>query len=137
MAELILKDIVKKRGIENKFYIESAATSFEEVGNPVYPPAVRKLAEYGISAKGKRALRIEKGDYERFDHIIGMEDSNISSILRIIGEDRDNKVCKLLDFAGGGNISDPWYTYDFQSTYDDILLGCNKLLEYLVQKGDI
>ena len=99
MAEFVLKDMVKKQGLEKEFYIESAATSSEEVGNPVHYGTRKKLQEVGISVDGKYARRLVKEDYEKFDYIIGMEDYNITSILKIVGEDKENKVCRLLDFS--------------------------------------
>ena len=134
MAELIFKKIIKDMGKEDKFYVESSATSYEEIGNPIYPPAVKKLSEYGISAKGKTAKHLEQSDYEKFDYIIGMEERNIRAIKRIFKTESDNKIYKLLDFAGGGDIADPWYTNDFQKTYDDILKGCAGLLNYIKNK---
>lgn len=130
MAEFVLKDMVKKRGFSEKFYIASAATSNEEIGNGVHYGTVRKLAQYGISARGKYAVRLKKSDYGDYDYLIGMDSMNIRNILRIIGSDPDNKVSKLLSFAGdGSDISDPWYTGDFDKTYDDVVRGCEGLLK--------
>ena len=129
MAEFIFKKLIKEKGLENEFYVESAATSSWEIGNPIYPPAAKKLAEHGISAKGKRARILEKTDHEKFDFIIGMEDSNIKEIKRIVRCENSDKIYKLLDFAGGGNIADPWYTNDFETAYEDISKGCAGLIE--------
>lgn len=136
MAEFIMKDIIKKNGKENDFYIESSATSSEEIfcgiGNPVYPPAKRKLAEEGISCEGKRAVKLTRDDYEKFDYLICMDDNNIRNALYILGHDKDNKLSKLLDWTGSGkNVADPWYSGDFDSAFNDILSGCEALFEKL------
>lgn len=132
MAEFILKDMVSKRGLEHEFYIASAATSREEVGNSVYYFARKKLSEHNISCEGKQAVQITRGDYERYDYILGMEDMNIRAILRIVGGDSEGKVHRLLDFTDKPHdIADPWYTRNFDLTYDEIVLGCEKFLESL------
>ncbi|MBQ8603611.1 MAG: low molecular weight phosphotyrosine protein phosphatase [Oscillospiraceae bacterium] len=135
MAEFIMKDMVKKRGLENEFYIASCATSTEEiwrgVGNPVYPPAVRELAKHGISCDGKRAVQITREDYDKYDIILCMDTNNMRNIKRIIPSDPEKKIHKLMDIAGGGDVADPWYTGDFETTYRDILRGCTGLLEYM------
>ena len=136
MAEFIFKDMVAKRGLENDFTIASAATSSEEiwngVGNPVYPPARDELRKHGIDCSGKRAVQLERADYDKYDYIIGMEDYNIRNMHRILGGDPDGKVSKLLSFTKrGGNIADPWYSGDFITTYRDIVEGCEGFLEYL------
>ncbi len=132
MAEFVLKDMVKKAGTENLFQIASSATSREEIGNPVHYGTREKLEEVGISVSGKYAVQMTKKDYEEYDYLIAMDSMNVRNILRIIGEDKDNKVCKLLDFAEGGDIADPWYTGNFDVTYDDIVRGCTGLLEKLL-----
>ena len=130
MAEFILKDMVKRRSIADKFLIESAATSSEEIGNPVYYLAKEKLASKGISCRGKQAVQLRRDDYERYDYIIGMESMNVRSILRITGKDAKGKVCRLLDFTDSPrDIADPWYTRNFDITYDEIVEGCEALLE--------
>lgn len=132
MAEFVLKDMVKRQGLENEFYIESAATSSEEVGNPVHYGTRNKLQEVGISVDGKYARKLVKEDYKKFDYIIGMEDYNITNILRIVGEDKENKVCRLLDFSDNPrDIADPWYTHNFDKTYEDICEGCNAFLNQI------
>ena len=136
MAEFVLKDMVKDAGCEDEFYIASAATSTEEIwngiGNPVYPPAKAELKKHGISCDEKRAVQIKKSDYDKYDYIIGMDSMNIRNILRIVGEDKDKKIYKLLEFANSHNdISDPWYSGDFRTTYDDIYRGCKGLLQKL------
>ena len=132
MAEFVLKDMVKKKRVEDRFQIASSATSREELGNPVHYGTREKLAEVGISVAGKYAVQLTKADYEEYDYLIAMDSMNVRNILRIIGEDKDNKVCKLLDFAEGGDIADPWYTGNFDVTYDDIVRGCTGLLEKLL-----
>lgn len=134
MAEFVFKEIVKKKGLENKFYIASAATSTEEIGNPVYPPAKRKLAEHNISCKGKQAVQVTKDDYDKYDYLIVMEDYNIRNLMRIIKKDSDNKVYKLLDFTDNPkDIDDPWYSGDFETTYREIVKGCNGLLNHILK----
>ncbi|MDY3920325.1 MAG: low molecular weight protein-tyrosine-phosphatase [Candidatus Limivivens sp.] len=136
MAEFIFRDLVERKGIGSEFYIESAATSMEEYGNPVYPPARRKLAEHGISSAGKRARTMERSDYERFDYLLGMEQYNIRNMLRIVGEDPENKIHRLLDYGKHPrDIADPWYTGNFDVTYDDIFEGCEAFLAYLEAEG--
>lgn len=129
MAEFIMKDLVKRAGIEKEFQIDSAATSTEELGNPVYPPARRKLSEHGVDCAGKTARQITRRDYGKYDYIIGMDRSNIRNICRICGEDPEGKVHLLLDFTDNpGEVSDPWYTGDFDTAWRDIETGCIGLL---------
>ena len=130
MAEFVFKDLVRKKGLENKFYIASSATSSEEIGSDVHYGTVRKLNSVGIPVEHRKAQKLKKEDYENFDYIIGMEERNIYNILRIVGEDKENKVFKLLDFSKfPRDIADPWYTGNFDKTYEDILEGCNFLFE--------
>ena len=130
MAEFVLKDLVKKKNIDNNFLIESAGTSDEELGNPVHYGTRNKLAEVGISTAGKFARQLKKEDYEKYDYILAMETSNVKSIYRILGEDKYNKVFRLLDFSNNPrDIADPWYTGNFNVTYDDILEGCIAFLD--------
>lgn len=132
MAEFVMKDLVKKAGLEKEYFIASAATSSEEIGNPVYPPARRRLAQAGISCDGKYAVQLTRSDYEKYDYLIGMEQINVKNIMRIIGEDSEKKVYRLLDFAKvHGDIADPWYSGDFDTTYEQVLEGCEGLLERL------
>ena len=132
MAEFVLKDMVKKRGVAHDFFIESRATSTEEIGNGVHHGTTRKLAQYGISTAGKTAIQLRKSDYEKYDYLICMDSWNVRNTMRIIGSDKDGKVTKLLSFAGeGGDIADPWYTGNFDDTYDDVLRGCEGLLREL------
>lgn len=129
MAEFVFKDMVKKAGREDEFFIASAATSTEEIGNSVHPGTKRKLASVGISCDGKRAVQMKKNDYDAYDYLIAMDDWNIRNILRIIGADTDQKVYKLLYFAGEtGDIADPWYTGNFDETYNDVVRGLTGFL---------
>ena len=131
MAEFVMKDLVRKAGREDEFYIESAATSTEEIGNDVYPPARRKLAEHDISCKGKTARQMTRRDYERFDLLIGMDSWNIRNMKVICGGDPDGKIHQLLDFTNRpGDVADPWYTGDFEATWRDVSEGCQCLLTY-------
>ncbi len=135
MAEFIMKDMVRKRGVEDLFLIESAAHTSEEIGNPVYPPARRELEKHGISCAGKRARRMTRADYEKYDMIIGMEALNVRYMLQILGGDPEKKVCRLLDFTDKPrDIDDPWYTGEFALTYAEIEEGCNALLERLMNR---
>lgn len=133
MAEYVMKDLVKKAGVENQFLIASAATSTEEIGNPVYPPARRKLAEHGISCQGHAARQLQAQDYHKYDLLIGMDNANIRNMRRICGGDPDEKIHLLMDYAGqpGKEVADPWYTGDFETTWQDVLSGCQGLLKAL------
>lgn len=130
MAEFIFKDLVKKAGRENEFTIASCATSTEEIGCSIYPPAKKILREKGIEFNERSAVQLKRADYDKYDLFIGMDDANIRNMLRIFGEDKCRKVRKLMDYTEkGGNVADPWYTGNFSITYDDISEGCKKLLE--------
>ena len=130
MAEFVMKDIVEKAGLQDEFHIESAATSTEEIGNEVYPPARRKLAEHGISCKGKTARQMRRADYERFDLLIGMDEWNIRNMNLICDGDPNGKIHKLLDYTTRkGDVADPWYTGDFDATWRDVTEGCRCLLD--------
>ncbi|MGM9606667.1 MAG: low molecular weight protein-tyrosine-phosphatase [Oscillospiraceae bacterium] len=167
MAEFVMKDLVQKAGLAGEFRIESAATSTEEIGNPVYPPARRKLAEHGIGCAGKTARQMRKEDYGRFDYLIGMDSANLRNMRRICGGDPEGKMSLLLTWAdrpmgtpakpeallgrGGARerardarqgvprqsglcddeVADPWYTGDFEATWNDVYEGCKNLLEQL------
>lgn len=129
MAEAIMKDLVRQAGREAEFHIESAATSAEELGNPVYPPARRKLAEHGLSCEGKRARRLRREDYQAFDCLVGMDYANLRNMERMLGGDPEGKIHLLLRFAGEDReVADPWYTGDFEATWEDALKGCRALL---------
>ena len=130
MAEFIMKKSVVQAGLADQFLIESAATSSEELGNPVYPPVVRLLNSYGISCKGKTARQIRRDDYAKYDLLIGMENLNIRNMLRIFGEDPEHKIHLLLDWTDTpGDIDDPWYSRDFEGAYRQIEKGCLALLD--------
>lgn len=132
MAEFWFKELLRQKGIVNEYLVESRATSDEEHGNPPHHGTVKKLAQFGIVPAGKYAQQLTRSDYDRYDIIIGMDSMNIRGIMRIIGVDKDGKVYKLLSFAGSDrDIADPWYTNDFETTFDDIKEGCNGLMKYL------
>ena len=138
MAEFVFKDLVAKRGLSDQFHIESAATSTEELGNPVDPPARRKLNSLGIDCSGKRARQMNKSDYDKFDYLIGMDAYNMRNINRICGGDPDGKVYKMLAIAGESrDVADPWYTGDFEATYRDVLKGSEAFLDMLKEQGKI
>ena len=133
MAEFIFKDLIKKRGVADRFIVASCATSSEELGNPVYPPARRELAAHGLDCSGKYAVQLKKNDYAAWDLFILMDDNNVRNMLRTIGSDPQGKMHKLLDYTSrGGNVADPWYYGNFDVTYADILEGCNALLDTLL-----
>lgn len=135
MAECVLKDMVRKQGLADLFMIDSAATSTEEIGNSVHPGTCQKLSKVGIPLCGHRAVQLRRADYAQYDYILGMDTPNIRNILRIVGGDPERKVLRLLDFSDcPGDIADPWYTGNFDATYDDIMYGCRGLLKVLVQK---
>ena len=136
MAEFIMKKLVKENGIEDRFFIASAATSTEELGNPVYPPARRKLAEHGINCNNKTAVQMKKSDYEKYDHIIAMDNMNIRNIMRMIRSDPNGKVSLLLSFCSENrSVADPWYSGDFDAAYRDIDKGCRAFLAQLIKTG--
>lgn len=135
MAEFIMKDLVKKANLEQSIQIESAATSTEEIGNPVYPPARRKLSEHGIDCSGKRARQLLNSDYEKYDLLIGMDHANMRSMYRICGGDFADKMHLLMDFTNRpGEVADPWYTGDFDTTWRDVEEGCQGLLQKIINK---
>ena len=130
MAEFVMKYLVKEAGLEDQFEIASAATSTEEIGNPVYPPARRKLEEHGISCEGKRARVITRDDYHYYDQIVVMDSENLQSLRWLFGKDKDHKVKLLMDYTDRpGEVADPWYTGDFEATWQDVLEGCEGLLK--------
>ena len=134
MAEFIMKELVRERGLEDGFEIRSCATSTEEiwngVGNPVYPPAKRELAKHGIDCAGKRAVQLTPADYEHYDYLICMDRNNMRNAARIT--ERSEKYRLLLEYAGENrDIADPWYTGDFARTYEDVLKGCTALFDSL------
>lgn len=136
MAEYIFRDKIEKLGLRDQFHIASAATSTEELGNPPHHGTQKILSDLGISCYGKRAVQIRKKDYEAYDFILAMDDRNIKNMKRIFGEDKDHKIHKFLDFSQEPrNIADPWYTGNFDRTYEDIVEACDSFLEYLDQEG--
>lgn len=132
MAEFIMKKLVKEAGLEDEFEINSAAVSTEEIGSPVYPPARKELAKHGISCEGKYAVLLKAEDIDKYDLILVMDEYNLINISRIIKNDPQGKIYKLLEFAGSNkDVADPWYTRKFDVAYNDIEAGCAGLLEYL------
>ena len=128
MAEFVLKDIIRHSNIKRDFYIQSAATSPEEIGNPVYPPVRALLASKGIDTAGKHAVLLKKSDYDKYDLIIGMDSANIRNMLRIFGGDPQNKIRKMMSFCQKDmDVADPWYTGNFELTYRDIKSACEEL----------
>lgn len=130
MAEFIMKALTHSQGLERQYFIESAAVSSEETGNPIYPPAKRCLVQHGVPFdNGKRARQITRADYDRFDRIICMDASNLRLIRRIIPSDPENKIHLLMSYTGRGrDVADPWYTGDFEEAFQDILEGCEAIL---------
>ena len=135
MAEFVMKDLVRKAGLALQFQIASAATSREEIGNPVYPPARRKLAEHGISCSGHAARQLTNSDYEEYDLLTGMDKANLRDMYLICGGDFADKMRLLMGFTDrSGDVADPWYTDDFEATWQDVLAGCQGLLKSLVTR---
>ena len=133
MAEFIFKKMVKDAGLSDEFEIISRATSAEELGNPVYPPARAELMRHGISPDGKYAVQLSRTDYAKYDLFVGMDNANIRNMLRLFGRDPDGKIKRLMDYTGrGGEVSDPWYSGQFDVTYRDVYEGCAALLESLL-----
>ena len=136
MGEYILKDMVRKAGREGEFEIDSAAVSREEIGNPVYPPARRELEAHGVFCGDHRARQICRADYDRYDYLIGMDEWNMRNMRRMLGDDPEGKMYRLLDFTErkGADIADPWYTGNFDVTYEDVVEGCEGLLEHILKE---
>ena len=136
MAEFVMKDLVEKENLAGQFRIASAATSREELGNPVYPPARRKLAEHGIDCSGKISRQVTESDYKIYDLLIGMDQANFRNLRRMFGGDVQGKIHLLMDYTDRpGEVADPWYTGDFEATWRDVLEGCQGLLRQLRQEG--
>ena len=133
MAEFILKALVKAKGVDNQYYIESAAVSTEEIGNPIYPPAKRCLQQHGVwFSPDKRARQVTRADYDRFDRIICMDASNLRLMRRIIPSDPQGKIHLMMSYTGvGRDVADPWYTGDFEETFQDLLVACEAMLKYV------
>lgn len=130
MAEFVMKDLVEKAGLADEFTIASAATSTEEIGNPVYPPVRQLLTRHGISCAGKTARQLQRGDYVAWDLFVGMDTANLRNMTRLFGGDPEGKVHALLDYTHRpGEVADPWYTGDFESTWRDVVEGCTGLLQ--------
>lgn len=138
MAEFIFRDMVARNGLSGSVSCASCATSTEEIwggiGNPVYPPAKAELEKHGLKCDGKRAVQLRKSDYAEYSLLVCMDENNRRNTLRIVGSDPENKVVKLLDFDGGGNVADPWYSGRFDVAYADIYRGCKALLAHLLKK---
>ena len=138
MAQFVLQDMVNKRNWQDLFYIDSAATSREEIGNPPHHGTVTKLRQVGVPVLQHYAVQLTKHDYDKYDYIIGMDTWNIRNMMRILGNDPKEKVYKLLSFAGkSADIADPWYTGNFDETYRDVVEGCNGFLDFLIKEGKL
>ena len=138
MAEFVFKKMLKETGIYDSFIIESRATSAEELGNPVYPPAKRELLKHGLSCDGKYATQLSRLDYDKYDLLIGMDSANIRNMHRLFDGDPDGKIKKLMDYtARGGDVDDPWYSGDFAATYRDVYEGCAALLKKITDSEEI
>ena len=136
MAEFFMKDLVEKRGMADRFHIASAATNTEEIGNPVHHGTRKKLAEHGISCAGKTARQMTAADYREYDLLIGMDRDNLRQMNRICGGDPNGKLHLLLDYTDRpGEVADPWYTGNFEATWQDVSEGCTNLLDLLIQKA--
>ena len=138
MAEFVFRHLAQQQGVADRFVVDSAATSDEEHGNPLYPPARQKLQQEGIACEGHRARQITRADYDRYDYIVGMNESNMRDLWRMLGGDPQHKLSMLLDHTPitdaahhGRGVADPWYTRDFDTAYEDIYVGCQALLEEL------
>ena len=135
MAQCVFTDLVNKKGLADIFYINSAATSREEIGNGVHYGTVNQLRKVGVPVIPHRAVQMTKADYDCYDYLIGMDTANIRNMNRIVGSDPEGKIYKLLSFVGSGrDVADPWYTGDFATTYDDVLAGCKGLLEQIIRE---
>ncbi|OUQ14965.1 protein-tyrosine-phosphatase [Lachnoclostridium sp. An14] len=138
MAEFVLRDMAARRGLGDRLFVASAATSTEEIGNPVHRGTREKLREHGISTDGKRAVQLKKSDYDQYDYLLGMESWNLTNMMRILKNDPEHKVHRLLDFSDRPrDIADPWYTGNFDVTYDDVVEGCEAFLAHLEETGEI
>ena len=136
MAELVLKNMLEEQGVANMAYVCSSATSTEEIGNPVYPPARAELAKHGISSDGKYSAQLTRADYDKYDLFVGMDAANIRNMHRILGGDPDGKIIKFMSFAGEDrDVADPWYTGGFDVTYRDVVRGCERIVEYIKENN--
>lgn len=138
MAEFVFKDMLKKQGLEKEFVIASAATSTEEIGNGVHYGTKQKLALYNISCEGKKAVQMKNSDYDKYDYLLGMDNANIRNMIRIANYDNEHKIKRLLDYSNEPrDIADPWYTGNFDETYDDVVEGCTALLTYIKENHNL
>ena len=138
MAESVFTHLVKQKKIDHLFEINSAATSREEIGNSPHYGTVNKLREVGIPVIPHRAVQMTKSDYDYYDYLIGMDTANIRNMTRIADGDTDDKIYKMLSFTGSGrDVADPWYTGDFDATYNDVVAGCKGFLEFLKENGEL
>lgn len=138
MAEFVMKKYIRESGLEGEIFVASAATSIEEIGNPVYPPVRSLLSSRGISCAGKTAVQMTKRDYREFDYIIGMDSYNLRNITRICSGDPEGKISLLLDYTDSpGSVADPWYTRDFERTYRDVCAGCKALLRHIAEENNL
>lgn len=136
MAEFVMRDELRRRHLDHLIEVSSGATSYEEYGNPVYPPAVQKMKREGVTIYPHRATPITKDDYDRYDMFIGMEDYNLRRMRNIFGGDKDSKISKLLDYTSrGGDIADPWYSGNFDTTYRDVVEGVDGLINHLAENN--
>ena len=135
MAEFVMKYLAQRRGLGGEFYIDSAATSTEELGNDVHPGTRRKLAQVGVPCGSHRARQLRRDEYDKFDLLIGMDEANLRNMMHMLGGDPEGKIHSLLEYAGrsGQSIADPWYTGNFDETYEDVLDGCTGLMEWLTK----
>ena len=137
MAELVLRNMLREKGMEDKASVCSRATSTEELGNPVYPPARAELAKHGISSDGKYSIQLKASDYNEQDLLIGMDSANIRNMHRMLGGDPDSKIIKFMTFAGEDrDVADPWFTGNFDVTYRDVVSGCSKIIEYIKENSN-
>ncbi|MBO5883372.1 MAG: low molecular weight phosphotyrosine protein phosphatase [Clostridia bacterium] len=139
-AEILLKKMIKEEGVEDRFFVSSAATSTEEIfngiGNPIYPPMAAELRRHGLSTEGKRAVQLTAADLEKYDMFIGMDSANVRNMKRILGEGSESKISKLMEYTErGGDVADPWYSERFDVAFYDIEEGCRALLDLLLAKG--
>ena len=139
MAEMVFKNMIREQHLQSSFYVNSAATSREAIGDGVHYGTRRKLAQMGIPCSDHRAVQVTRADYDKYDYLIVMDQRNVTNLMRILGDDPEQKVHMLLDFAGreGEAIADPWYTGNFDITYEDIVEGCEGLLAHLKEEGNL
>lgn len=138
MAEYVMRNMVSKLGLADKFYLGSAATSTEELGNPIYPPAQRTMRAHGIDPSGHAARQLRRNEYDKWDMFVGMDSENMYYMKRMLGGDPEGKISMLMDYTDRpGEVSDPWYTRDFEATWRDVNEGCAGMIEYLRRQGKI